>query len=260
MPDSYLIDEKIEFWPASHLLINSEGKEITLPSPTSRCLELLITSPGLVTQQAIFQHVWGEDAASITPNNLYQNICQLRRALKNVAGNNEEEWIITVPRRGFHFNSNISIKTLTESGNINSPAGKLEASVIPTEIVSADATPALRTNTKWIRLSLFIMLFIMLLISLLFINRKTNPSDNIVERFSYYAKIDNCKLYYNNDMHGPAPHIKIIKTMKPNCQKFPYVYITAYIITRTSSIFSCDRPIENTNPHCVSRLVIGFQS
>lgn len=257
MANGYLIDGQIEFWPASNLLINIqiEGKEITLPSPGSRCMELLLSTPGLVSQQEIFQFVWGEDAASITPNNLYQNICQLRRALKNITAN-EEEWIITVPRRGFHFNSNISIKTLTERGNINSPAGKLEDPVIPTQIVSADATAALRKNTKWIRLSLFIML----LISLLLINRKTNPSDNIVDRFSYYAKIDNCKLYYNNDMHGPAPHIKIIKTMKPNCQKFPYVYITAYIITRTSSILSCDRPIENNNPHCVSRLVIGFQS
>jgi DNA-binding winged helix-turn-helix (wHTH) protein len=112
MSKVFLINELIAFYPEKNLLINTrhtEKKQI-LGRPSSRCLEILLKDQGtIVSHQLLYDNAWKNSVIETSPNTLYQTILLVRKALKFVS-ESSEDFIITVPRKGFVFNETIQVK------------------------------------------------------------------------------------------------------------------------------------------------------
>ncbi|QIU88428.1 winged helix-turn-helix domain-containing protein [Yokenella regensburgei] len=133
MCPTYLINNEVEFRTSNHTLINKNTPEqlTTLPVPASRCFMLLLENKDVVLHADFYKYVWGENAGEITPNNLYQNISLLRKALRNTIKNGNN-WIITIPRKGFRIESELLVNTLCESEEITeSPSSDKEINYKP---------------------------------------------------------------------------------------------------------------------------------
>ncbi|WP_191830507.1 transcriptional regulator [Pseudomonas fluorescens] len=78
-----------------------EPEELTLARAESRILELLLMEPGAIcSREAILEFAW--DDRVVSAGSLNQSIFMLR----NVLGDGKDhEIVITVPRRGYRFNS-----------------------------------------------------------------------------------------------------------------------------------------------------------
>ncbi|HHQ4309172.1 TPA: hypothetical protein ACSP7Y_005247, partial [Serratia fonticola] len=71
----YIIDTNLEFFPQNSQLTVLDGDNftITLNTPSSRCLELLIERRfNLVPQHDFYEYVWGDEGKDISVNTLYQ--------------------------------------------------------------------------------------------------------------------------------------------------------------------------------------------
>lgn len=111
---AYVIANKIEFIPGKRLLRKTntchDNIEVNLNRPASKCLHLLLSTKGLVDHNMLYTCGWGEKGIDITPNNLYQTISILRRALCALDDN---EIITTITRKGFCINDKIEIKSIS---------------------------------------------------------------------------------------------------------------------------------------------------
>lgn len=81
--------------------IQGPPEELTLARAESRILELLLLEPGAIcSREAILEFAW--DDRVVSPGSLNQSIFMLR----NILGDGKDhEIVITVPRRGYRFNS-----------------------------------------------------------------------------------------------------------------------------------------------------------
>lgn len=82
--------------------VSAEANTISLNTPASRCLLLLLQKKGeVVTQTDFFQQVWENKGLYANTNTLYQNISLIRKALRKAGV--QEDVIHTLPREGFSF-------------------------------------------------------------------------------------------------------------------------------------------------------------
>src|SRR4051794_12594970 len=80
-------------------LLWANGELVRLPSKAVDLLCFLVESGGaVVTKNEIWHHVWND--AFVEETNLTHTIYLLRKALKDLG---EDEFIKTVPRRGYRF-------------------------------------------------------------------------------------------------------------------------------------------------------------
>ena len=97
----YIINNIVEFHPTTSQLRNliNPTQMVVLNSPASRCLLLLIESSNtIVTQQEFMYNVWEKLGLVVSANTYYQNICLLRKGLKEVGF--PADPITTIPRIG----------------------------------------------------------------------------------------------------------------------------------------------------------------
>ncbi|MEC5097235.1 winged helix-turn-helix domain-containing protein, partial [Raoultella ornithinolytica] len=97
----YIINNIVEFHPTTRQLRNliNPTQMVVLNSPASRCLLLLIESSNtIVTQQEFMYNVWEKLGLVVSANTYYQNICLLRKGLKEVGF--PADPITTIPRIG----------------------------------------------------------------------------------------------------------------------------------------------------------------
>ncbi|WP_227317617.1 winged helix-turn-helix domain-containing protein [Cedecea davisae] len=256
---AYLLNDSVEFRPEENRLVGhkDERQQISLSTPASRCLLLLIEAQGLVTQKEMFDYAWGETAELTTPNNLYQNISLLRKALKTISGC-ENGWIITEPRKGFRLEKNILIKKLDSSGKGDSvPSAE--------NCWRKKIAVFFRFNTG-IRNRKPLLVFTYLTVALLFMaalmvgDRLFFPETALIKNYVLLNSVDDCHLYVNKDAREYSTHVAVFSALKLNCSQRPYVYITAYPILHSATVFSCDLPLDSDDPQCISRLSRGFKS
>ncbi|MEA1063272.1 winged helix-turn-helix domain-containing protein [Erwinia sp. HR93] len=113
MHNHYIINERIEFYPATSLLreLNNPENVVVLNSPASRCFLLLIQRIGsVVSQQEFMDEVWKKSKVLVSSNTFYQNISILRKGLKRIGI--EEDIIVTIPRVGLTLDSQCQIRIL----------------------------------------------------------------------------------------------------------------------------------------------------
>src|SRR4051812_46480294 len=107
-----------------------DGSEITLRPKTFAVLRYLVENSGrLVSKDELFAAVWPNLA--VTDDALVQSIGELRRALADEG----PRLIKTVPRRGYRFESAVSIVALADTSL---------ADAAPGSAVSPDRAPALK--------------------------------------------------------------------------------------------------------------------
>ncbi|CAM3146951.1 winged helix-turn-helix domain-containing protein [Pseudomonas plecoglossicida] len=139
----------VEFDPDRYTLAinnpDSPPEETTLARADSRILELLLLEPGAVcSREAIMAFAW--DDRVVSAGSLNQSIFMLR----NILGDNKDhDLLITVPRRGYRFNSDHLVMPVDAEG----PAA--EQSVAETLLISPEGSnlPAEKNRLgKWLRL------------------------------------------------------------------------------------------------------------
>jgi DNA-binding winged helix-turn-helix (wHTH) protein len=177
MKIKFLINNTLYFHPAKQLLqpVSGEDNTVSLNTPASRCLLLLLQKQGeIVTKEDFFLHVWENKGQYANTNTLYQNISLIRKAFRNVGF--DEDVIYTVPREGFSFlgtailledDSNIS----DDNTVLNTPYSSFSTdSVIVTDHgLSTDSDVKAITNESFTSLTI---LFVNKILQLIYDNKK----------------------------------------------------------------------------------------
>jgi TolB-like protein/DNA-binding winged helix-turn-helix (wHTH) protein/cytochrome c-type biogenesis protein CcmH/NrfG len=118
-----------------------DGSDIPLRPKTFAVLRYLVENPvRLVSKDELFAAVWPNLA--ITDDALVQSVGELRRAL----GDDGPRLIRTVPRRGYRFESEVSI---VPPAAPFLPGGTLEAPASPNGAQPAETSPRAPVSTGW---------------------------------------------------------------------------------------------------------------
>jgi DNA-binding winged helix-turn-helix (wHTH) protein len=115
MSIKYIIDGSVLFDSEERTLtpLDQPDHSITLNTPASRCLLLLIEHAGtVVSQKEFFSQIWEQNGAYVTANTFYQNITIVRKGLKSVGLSSDI--IKTVPKEGVKLVADIEIFTPEE--------------------------------------------------------------------------------------------------------------------------------------------------
>lgn len=109
---NYLIDDKVIYDPlnGSLKLTNERQSEaVSLTTIANKILLFLISHHGqLVSRNTLFDEIWEKEGSVASSNTLNQYISLLRKTFANYFG--EMEVIITVPRAGYTFNSEVKVR------------------------------------------------------------------------------------------------------------------------------------------------------
>ncbi|MGD8107355.1 winged helix-turn-helix domain-containing protein [Pantoea sp. FN0302] len=237
----YLIHESIYFYPKNHRLVcHSQGKEDTsLTQPATKCLELLIKTHGLVSQNDLYDYAWGENSHNVSPNTLYQNISLIRRALKNIMPG-ADRWIITVPRKGFRFDHSISTKLQSTE------------EILPAIIAAPTFRIEPQGNAAQFKTLIPVSFFLLCCSLLFFVNSVNADFKKFMGSYDKIAEYGACQLYVSrNDL--PLKE-KIDNTLSQyiDCKAYPHVYITYDRFIKHISFFSCQNPLNEDRRSCTS--------
>lgn len=155
MDNVYILDDKVEFHPEANLLVSCANKSQTLSlhGPVAKCLLLLIHEKGnTVTQQRFLDDVWIKNGYYTSANTLYQNIFQLRNALKKLGLG--AEVVKTLPRRGFLLSSRTKIVVIPNTPHAFSEQSTASCAVAgdapeePSSVAGKDARERAQTQAN----------------------------------------------------------------------------------------------------------------
>lgn len=257
---SYLLNDSVEFRPDENLLINKHNaqQQVSLSASSARCLLLLIKKRDIVTQNELFEYAWGNNAASATPNNLYQNISLLRKALKGLTTHNNN-WIVTLPRKGFRLDESVVAKEIIVQQHTEAVLPEAEKT-IQEQPGSGNSFFAKCSHPLTARLLTCLGLVSLLILGAVTVDYMLFPRTSIARKFAFYKDVGACKIYFNNDVGSFKKQIKILDTLEANCRRNPYTYVTVYPILRTATVLSCTVPVDSKDPQCTSNVIRGFKS
>ncbi|MCO7509296.1 winged helix-turn-helix domain-containing protein [Serratia fonticola] len=265
----YIIDSNLEFSPQNFQLtvLDGENLTITLNTPASRCLELLIERRfNLVPQRDFYEYVWGDEGKDISVNTLYQNIALLRKALKTIS-KKYEVMILTVPKKGFKFNEIFSVleNFVTEVDNY-SLTSDISIDSLTSHISHEDTVNGNKTSPWWhrtnkkLKVSLFYALSILVAITILVAFNFVLERKEIYPLFYYtpYADGSTCSIYANANNSMLSRRIQELSELGVDCETTPYLYITMFRYSSRTSAIACRHPLENTSsPFCITYNLIG---
>ena len=108
MLKKFIIDDEIIFDPRQHTLMKTSDPDesITLNSPASKCLNVLLTHKGLVTHNELYEKGWSDSPQEPLPNTLYQNILLIRQAFRKLSSKDTD---FIIPGQGFYFNTAVKV-------------------------------------------------------------------------------------------------------------------------------------------------------
>lgn len=258
----YTLGEKILFWPEKNMLhIKGNMREATqLTKPASRCLELLLQKGELVTQAELYEYGWEGSGFSPSPNTLYQCISVLRKAFRRL-DESETIYIVTVPRKGFSFNKDISFRIdelefpCDENDDYHRSNHSAETSTSATSLFLG----AIKKRRKHLIILIFTLLYILLVvyeISFLF------PLLNIrkVNYFSDYKENtlltkEHCKFFTPTQDQYILTENSDISFL--SCKKKPFNYIIQTAYSANLSIISCNKKIDMEPDFCSVMHIMG---
>ncbi|EFE96108.1 winged helix-turn-helix domain-containing protein [Serratia odorifera] len=236
MNKTFLIDGKLVFHSDRNELVSVNHPDIkeTLNGPCARCLTALLNAPGqIISQTELYKAGWGNSYKEVSPNTLYQNILLARKALRNVS-DNDDEFIITVPRKGFRFNEVIPVSDASSTADQLPPhTGEPQL----TGIVKGHAkTDGLAEHHLLDRLLIPASLIFIILSAVIFamgVYRYDNTyHDDFSGDYVYFKAFSGCEIYLNKQEALPSSEIQNILNAWPvitsDCSKLPLRYLTAY--------------------------------
>lgn len=254
---TYTFNNHIVFWPDRNLLsalANSENA-VQITSSAARCLELMIVKADLVTQNELYDYGWKGTGFTPSPNTLYQSISVLRRAFRELFGE-EISVILTETRKGFRLNPDIQV-TAEEKAFVSAPETSILQAVEETKaegqhIEDSALRSEIRKEKKTgLRVYSITAVALCAAISLaltcyLFQQRSSDIFENY--RPYHQANRSGCIFYAS-----PGEDISFIRDAKIpelNCRTMPYNYITMRRYSSSISIIACNKVISSRNVNC----------
>lgn len=248
----FLINERVAFYPQENLLTNVQDSETSqaINEPCARCLEILLDNHGqIVSHDDLYQVAWPDAYKTTSPNTLYQNILLARKALKEVSGS-DEDFIITIPRKGFSFNETIPVTVQNEIPVISVNPNQGEGATVTKEesIYSPDNKFSIRRFfSKNIRLFTFsAFLLSLIFFAQAFYQHQQFTRNDFTSDYYFLKKSGECRIYLNNRSLRLKETIDTNLETKPmltaECRFLPEVYITAYYPPERIFFLSCNKP------------------
>ncbi|WP_200553141.1 transcriptional regulator [Kosakonia sp. LAM2021] len=278
----WIINDNIEFRPGMKRLssVNNPEMNVTLTSPASRCLLLLLeASPDIVLQQDFFKKVWEEEGMLVPTNTLYQNISIVRRGLRAV-GETDRRLIATIPRKGFQIDDSVKISRR----NDNEPATPFPVSTTsnqttynipevfnqPKDDVSEQVLPAEKETRTIKKKKPFAMSngvfaasasFIAGLL-VVYLAWNINNNADFFESYKFIEKEDGCHFYTKDESHDNNEYYlkykSLIKDSGLNCKNYPWVYFPTSQTSPSLAALVCKNKFSTTSsPGCISLLIRG---
>ncbi|WP_313626575.1 transcriptional regulator [Kosakonia sp.] len=279
----WIINDNIEFRPGMKRLssVNNPEMNVTLTSPASRCLLLLLeASPDIVLQQDFFKKVWEEEGMLVPTNTLYQNISIVRRGLRAV-GETDRRLIATIPRKGFQIDDSVKISRR----NDNEPATPFAISTanyqtthnIPEELdypkddvlneqdlYAETGTRAIKKKKSFATSNGVFAASASFIAGLLVVYLTWNISNDAAffESYTFIEKEDGCHFYTKDDSHDNNEYYmkykSLIKDSGLNCKNYPWVYFPTSPTSPSLAALVCKNKFSTTSsPRCISLLIRG---
>lgn len=287
MDIQYLINDRVIFDSDAHSLISlaSEAVKISMHTPASQCLLLLVQNQGQVlSQKYLFDNIWGKNGAFVSANTLYQNIAIVRKCLKN--SGIEEDIIQTVPKMGVKFSGKAVLYEKQEMPEEIQPLSVLSPSLpdggddfiqnqnetaadilIPKSQAEPAAiiTPALpQKRVKHKTASIKIMPFYYCLALLVFCGLsittyvQQRPGNSFFSDYHLIGKVNGCTLsssFYNKELSVQTFNA-FSKTGEMSCTNKTYAYLTLDRLPEGSTVLMCDHPVENNDAQCMGYIYL----
>lgn len=257
MEKVFSINKEVAFFTKQNLLINLQDSQIkqTLNQPCARCLETLLESQGqLVTHETLYASGWPQAPHKTAPNTLYQNILLARKALKAVT-DNSVEFIQTVPRKGFCFNSSINVTwySAAESENSLGDVEQNEQSDGPHN-KSYVLQDYIKSHITIFSKPILVVISVLSIISFFIAGYRYYHSmpTNLSNEYVFYADVNDCHLYLHNNVEknidGLNTLLKKYPVIAGNCKNSPYRYISFFLKPQRIYFLSCNK---SSNPDMI---------
>ncbi|XKD91929.1 transcriptional regulator [Morganella morganii] len=258
MKNPIKINNCIIYFPDKNLLQNLlfTNKKVILNEPSARCLDiLLMSSSDIVTHQELYTCGWGNTSVEPTPNTLYQNILLIRKALREISDDNLD-YIITTPRKGFYFNKNIPVEVVIND-NVYLVQDESRA-----DTHLENNRPASKNKVNNNKRKYSFIIYISFWLSVLFIAYQgilycTAKPLNYFDNYQFVRHNDNCNIFFNknNEMSiSKRNEENIAHSNKAiSCNEYPYRYITISRFSNDLFLLLCNKNDTSDNEmRCIS--------
>lgn len=277
------INDNIEFRPDEKKLISMNNPDInvTLTTPASRCLLLLLeASPDIVHQQDFFKKVWEEEGMLVPTNTLYQNISIVRRGLRAV-GETDRRLIATIPRKGFQIDGSVKIdrKTDTETtlrvmdAEEKQPPEELtrsESGGAVLALPSLTETPKTVVKDKVFRAGWGLPLLIIIISFLAGVFATwflwhLNDTPAFFNSYTLLETENGCYFHVKDDSHDNRSNYQrykaLIKGSGLNCKNYPHIYMPTSKTFPTLAALICKHKYTTAKaPGCITLYFRGVNS
>lgn len=265
---TWIINNQIKFVQSKRMLISMDNTEIfvSLTNPASNCLALLLEHyPDVVPHKKFLDDVWLKDGIIVPLNTLYQNISIARRGFQKVSGG-DIDIILTLPRKGFHINAEVSIEKVPCKHFLKeTKIVELDEPCEPEKIGKLKNLEVTHTHSRYRSLLIFIakmtiVIFAGLTLSLIYTGIDTKQDYFI--KYKLIDKENGCNfLSIDNDFHSGNYYRKykgIIQKSSLDCQKYPWVYFSSSSGLSSLAVIACKKPYqESGSPLCVTHYFRG---
>ncbi|MFB0712923.1 transcriptional regulator [Buttiauxella noackiae] len=273
MKKIYIINHIVRFDPLLHTLapLDNQKLEVTLHTPASECLYLLLSHAGeILSQNVLTEEIWGKKGTFVATNTLYQNIASIRKGLRAVGL--KDEILKTIPKQGFQLLASIEVRDENfllseEELNLTAQSGVTDEK-LPEVIKSATAvTSAAHEDSSLTRSTLRTRNYSLLRSVIIFLicsgggwwyMTQTEKSTF----FSNYISVgggEGCKIY--SSWRGEEKNIEVFTAFtqgsSPVCHKNDVFYITLNRMQQVSSLLRCDKEINQDAVQCTTFVRIG---
>lgn len=245
VPDFYIIEEIIHFFPDEHTLRNvKNGEEVTILSTAAECFKILIKEQGrTVSRKEMKEQVWGKRGVVVSSNTFYQNMLNLRRGLEKVGA---VSYVIST-----HYGKGVAIdagvKITTVSGNVtnSSPAvndnndAEEERIIFKTNSLGRQSTGEKKIESSlWLTVVNFI--FFLLCIAMLFMSENLKRENYFSKYTMTPYKIKNCSVFTdaaqmnNNELKWFLSH------NISECKEGEKLYVSSVYPIQRKSVIRCN--------------------
>lgn len=248
---SYIINEDVEFIYEENRLTSLKNEEnVTLTTPSSKCLYLLIeNSPHVVSHDELLKRVWEDNGMIVPVNTLHQSISIIRRGLNKVQPDSGS-LVKNIPGQGFKFTGAV---TGNNKDNKELCPVSVEKTVIELRAFSVK-------YKHFIRRLVVTGVALLGFISTAFIHWSMNQKAytlNLYKDYLLNTTTDGCSVYSNArvkyDIQKKNEIHKDMNGYGLTCTDYPMEYISTYTASSVSSAIKCKISIyKKAHNNCIS--------
>ncbi|MBB1199848.1 transcriptional regulator [Enterobacteriaceae bacterium 89] len=212
----FICNNSLVFDPGSYeiSLIGQPESAITLSAPAVRLLQEFIRNKGCdLSREILIKRVWEEFGFTPSGNNLNKAVSEIRKTIQSLG--DRHEYIITVPRFGFRFESEVSSQ-LKQSLLLSEPEN--------TPVPQIKAENGKRLPVRWKKYLSLTALFVAVAGLVVAINRPKSITAPATLK-PVAEKIGHCRIWLINDHGRPLVLAKMAPLLEENnvaCQREAY--------------------------------------